>query len=338
MSRALALSLLLVPGCTAPPPEPLSIHEGEALGSVVVEEPRPPPGPAQKLRLEISLKHGLAAIEVGKRVEITAKIRNISREPLPIVLPGDGSAEGWRQPHLGFAGTIDAGNGAQELTPADSGGRCGMFDSNWHDEVVTIPPGGEQSLGDWVPAPSDRLSMQQPGRVAFRLRYAYTAEAGAEKFDPGAMADTPAFELVSNTLQIQRTQALTLSVRPRDTIPPGRATKMAHYYQLEVYNATDTPRELPTVVSAELSFPPLPGQEPERYHYAQDWVRPKGRVKPITVPPGQSVVLPDLTTFGFPYKTSWSEDDRDGALELLLTDTDNAVPVIMDAFNHGYAR
>jgi hypothetical protein len=338
MPRALALTLLLVPGCTAPPPAPLAFDDTKTFVPHLVDEPPPPPGLAQKLKLEISLKHGLAAFEVGQRVEITAKIRNISREPIAIVLPGDGSSEGWREPHLTFAGTIDAGQGVQPLTGAHSLGRCGLFDSNWHDEVVTIPPGGEQPLGDWIPAPSDRLAMQEPGRISFSLRYAYTAGADAKDFNPGAMTDTPAFELVSNTLQIQRNRSLVLSVRPRDTIPRGRATTMAHYYQLEAHNASDTPRELPVVVSAELRFPPRPDQEPERHFYAQDWVRPKGRTKPITIPPGESVVLPDLATFGFPYKTSWSEDDLDGALELLLKDTDSPVPVIMDAFNHGYAR
>jgi hypothetical protein len=186
MPRALALTLLLVPGCTAPPPAPLAFDDTKTFVPHLVDEPPPPPGLAQKLKLEISLKHGLAAFEVGQRVEITAKIRNISREPIAIVLPGDGSSEGWREPHLTFAGTIDAGQGVQPLTGAHSLGRCGLFDSNWHDEVVTIPPGGEQPLGDWIPAPSDRLAMQEPGRISFSLRYAYTAGADAKEFNPGA--------------------------------------------------------------------------------------------------------------------------------------------------------
>lgn len=343
MSARPWLSLVLPFACTAPPmPEPLELGDlRPALSTHAPEPPPGPPGPAQKLKLEISLKDGFAAFELGQRVVVTAKIRNISPEPLPIVLPGDGSDAGWRPPHVDFHGKIEGLAGATSLERRASLGRCGMFDTDWHDEIVTVPSGGEVSLGEWIPAPSDVLVMDRPGRIHFAMTYTYPAGTsvrdGDEPFKPGAMGETPAFTLTSNNLQIQRSESLALAVRPRAELPAGRATKMDHYYQLEVHNNTDAARSLPAITHAYLRFAPSAG-DTEQYDYSTTFERPKGRTTPISVPPHASVVLPDLATFKFPYKQKWSDHDIDATLEVRLAGLDDNVYVEMDAFNHGYAR
>lgn len=232
-------------------------------------EPGLPPSPPQKLKLELSLKHGFASIELGQQIEVEAAIRNVSPDPQQVVLPGDGSDMGWREPHVLYIGEIDVGDGKPTPLPwADGGlGRCGNSDTEWRDEVVTIPPGGVQPLGHWIGAPSDELSMQRPGLVSLTLKYSYTAGGGAASFDPGAMGTTPAFVLLSNKLKFRLTEPLQLILRPRD--PPPRPSKkrrkLAELYQLEVHNNSDIARELPGFSSADLRFPVQIWADRERY-------------------------------------------------------------------------
>lgn len=339
MSRASWLVLLASFACTAPPPTPLAIADGEVYEQVTAAALKQP-AIAQKLKLEISLKHGHAVIEVGHPVEITAKIRNISREPLHIVLPGDGSADGWREPHIQFTGTIDGGkgNGPVPLEPVIDRGRCGMFDTDWHDEIVEIPPGGEMPLGDWIPPPSLYLAMNEPGRIALTMHYAYTAGLDVQAFDPDDMGTTPAFALASNALQFQRTRPLELVIRPRDLHYTGKIRKLQDYYQLEVWNNTDAPRELPVVIAAEMRLHAIDGRPEELYSYSRDEPgRRKRRVRPIPAQPGVTVA-PDLADFDFPWKSEWAEHGVPGTFTLHLEGLTEPVTVNMDVVNHGYAR
>ena len=337
MSRAPWLLLLASFACTAPPPTPLALGDPEVADPVPSSNPQPTI--AQKLKLEISLKHGHAVIEVGHPVEIAAKIRNISREPLHIVLPGDGSAEAWREPHIKFTGTIDDGKGSVPLVPVTDRGRCGMFDTDWHDEIVEIPPGGEVSLGDWIPPASRYLAMNEPGRVTLTMHYAYTAGRDVQAFDPDAMGTTPAFELASNALQLQRARPLELMIRPRDLHYTGKIRKLQDYYQLEVWNNTDAPRELPVVIAAEMHLHAIAGRPEELYSYSRDEPgRRKRRTQPIPALPSVVTVAPDLADFNFPWKSEWTEHGVPGTFTLHLEGLSEPVTVNMDVVNHGYAR
>lgn len=170
------------------------------------------------------------------------------------------------------------------------------------------------------------------------MEYEHTAGAGAEEFDPGGMGTTPAFVRQSDTLQLQRTEPLFLKLAARDPYPQARFNKMAQGHALFVHTNTAAPRPFPVVTSADLRFPAVGGREPERYHCSQAFPRPEGRREPITAQPGQTVLLPDLATLGFPHKRSWSEDDLDAVLELRLEGVNDAVLVDMGRVPHGCAR
>lgn len=328
-------------GCYAPPPAPLSL-ELEPSEPEVAAAPARPPGPAKKLRLEISLP-GHAVLEVGEPLIIDAVIRNVSPDPQAIVMPGDGSISGMREPHISYVGEIDRGDGRRApLGPPAFLGACGNFDETWHDEIVTIPPGGVQPLTGWIGSPGEMLAMPRPGRVYLTMRYAYTAGGGSSGFDPGAMGTTPAFELQSNALQIQLTQPLALTVRSRlePAVDRARATRFEQVYQLEVHNNTDGPRELPAFDSAELRVPAAHGQF-ERYSFERRFGRrahKRARALPITIPPRTTVVLPELAAFGFPWERAWADSGRDASMTIHGDGWGHGAVVGMDGFNEGYAR
>jgi hypothetical protein len=316
--------------CTAPPPPPLTLADAPVAPPA---EPRQP-GPEARLKLEISIKGGFTVIEVGRHIEIEATIRNVSPEPQKIVLSGDGSEAGWREPHVGF---IAERAGGEPVPRASSLGRCGMFDEDWHDEIVTLPPGGAHKL-EWLPSPSAEFALNEAGRVKLTLRYAYTAGAKAEAFDPGAMAGVPAFELLSNPLQLEISQPLVLTLRRRPG-SDGRAPKLADGWQLEVRNTTDGPRDLPPVTMAMLELSRIGEEEQESHYYSPEGSyggRPpakRRRTAPLSVPPGATVVVPDLETFDFPWRSTWSDRDQDVSFELRLEGLERGLYVDMTAFN-----
>jgi len=184
-------------GCTASP-EPLTL-DVDRPDPVVAPEP----GPETRLRLEIS-RRDPGPIELGQPVIVEAAIRNISARPQAIVLPGDGSISGMREPRISWAGEIDPGDGKYvPMGPARSIGGCGNYDDLWHDEIVTIPPGGVQWLPGWIGTPDELVAFERPGRARVMMRYAYTAGAGKRSFDAGEMGATPAFVLESNLLEVE---------------------------------------------------------------------------------------------------------------------------------------
>lgn len=325
MSRASWPLLLLAFGCTAPSPAP----------RVSGDAPAGKPGPAQRLELELALKHGLAAIEVGQHVEVTARLRNVSSDPVQVVLPGDGSADSLREPHIWYTATLDRGQGPTELPRAERP-RCGTVDGDWHDEVVTIPPGGARTL-EWIGIPSLFLTMQEPGRVALTLHYRYTAGLDVSGFDPGDMGTTPAFELTSNTLQLDRSSPFTLALLPRRPGAADPPDELDDRFQLEVWNHTAAPRGFPVVTAAEMRLhgDPAKNRPDESYRYSRDTPGPGARrVAPITVPPGGSVTTPDLAAFDFPWRSSWAADAVPGTFLVHLEGMSEPVPVNMDLVNH----
>ena len=191
-------------GCTADP-VPMTIDVDRPAPVVAAE-----PGPETRLRLEISLRDP-GVIELGQPVIVEAVIRNVSAQPQAIVLPGDGSSSGMREPRIGYAGEVDPGDGQYvPMGPAQVLGGCGDYDEQWHDEIVTIPPGGVQRLDRWIGTPDEHVALVRPGRARVMMRYAYTAGEGQRSFDPGAMGATPAFVLESNLVEVELRQPAAL--------------------------------------------------------------------------------------------------------------------------------
>lgn len=125
-----------------------------------------------------------------------------------VVLPRDGSEVGWREPHVRFSAEVQAEDGAWRTLPMQGLERCGLYDANWLDDVVTLAPGVAQRL-DWMGSIPE---LPEHGRVRIRAHYAYKAGPSLRDYeDPepiplpeglGGMAGVAPFELVSAPLEL----------------------------------------------------------------------------------------------------------------------------------------
>ena len=138
---AVALTLAMTNGC------------GSATGS---DTEVSPPAAAQDGQVALELRAAAGTYR--------AALRNGGDEPLTLVLPGDGSSAGWRTPLLRWYQRD--GDSVSEL--AQRHPTCGNINALAADEVVTLAPGDEVELGDWLGRPP----VGQPGRYVIAVEYA----------------------------------------------------------------------------------------------------------------------------------------------------------------------
>lgn len=158
------------------------------------------------LRLEITGPRTMAATDFP---ELKGTIRNVSKRAHAIVLPGDGSDAGWRDPVISFTAFIDEGDGCWKPMPRAAVGRCGLFDPDWSDEIVRVKAGTSRALDPLWAWPHFEW---KKGKVRLFVHYTWTGgtaekgrSAGTRSIDPGAMAKEKPFELVSNALELEIT-------------------------------------------------------------------------------------------------------------------------------------
>jgi hypothetical protein len=129
----------------APPPETASAPPPATPAS---EEPAAPTAPPRKLDtcgLKATLRDA-GAKSTTARFRLT--LTNTSSQPLKLVVPGDGSDGGWRNPALTWSAT-SGGN----PVPPQPAPRCGMTNRIEPSEIITLAPGASREMGDWISAP-----------------------------------------------------------------------------------------------------------------------------------------------------------------------------------------
>lgn len=239
--------------CTAPPPAPVATASKPVPAS---EPPAPavPTPPASPLVLELGLADA-ARSESGRSPRFTARLHNPGSAPHKAVLSGDGSASGAREPRIWWTGEYDLGDGTWRPMIKQAMPACGMFDENWHDEIVTIAPGVTTSLGDWIGAPDYTHNINDPGKYRVQLHYAYTAgRVAPDGFVPGDMAGVPAFELTSAPVEFTVFRPLELISRTRPAEAAPR--RLSDVLTLEIVSASAEDKQLPSLASAELLLLP----------------------------------------------------------------------------------
>ncbi|MHC4819733.1 MAG: hypothetical protein ACYTF8_16935, partial [Planctomycetota bacterium] len=82
------------------------------------------------------------------------------------------------EPHIFFS----AQHGDTKIG-ANGIGRCGVFDDNWHKDTMELKPGASITIHEWL----------APAHALFRF----------EKDGAGPMGDIPAFEVVSQPVEIE---------------------------------------------------------------------------------------------------------------------------------------
>jgi len=215
-------------------------------------------------------------IQPGEPVRVKSRIVNVSKtQTYRLVRPGDGSESGWREPRVFFDAETLGPRGQRTAVPEREIGRCGMYDANWHDDVITLEPGAVLDLHNWMPAAHHALDFQQEGPVEVRLHYHYTRGTGAvggkalERPDGrGSMGDVPAFELVSKPVRLNVVRLLDIRLEVTGALEVGREARLSDVLQLHIANkATD-----PMAVSAQeviLIVSPFP-RNSELFAHAKD--------------------------------------------------------------------
>lgn len=149
--------------------------------------------PAVELRLLVTGKS-----DFGPRLRIL--LINEGESPVSLVLPGDGSAHGWRTPILEWIIHRDDGAEVASLPTA----RCGNMNPLMLADIFQINPGDFKKIDDlWITTPP-----REPGRYRLALRYRNdpTLEWRTPQRDQEALrrvrASTPV-DLVSNEIVIE---------------------------------------------------------------------------------------------------------------------------------------
>ena len=241
------LTAALVLACTAPPPTPATPAPTEPPAA-----PEIPAKPAVPLVLELSLPDTTRA-ESGSSPRFAAQLRNTSNVAQKAVLSGDGSAAGDREPHVSWSGEYDPGDGNWRPMTRKTMLGCGMYDENWHDEIVTIAPGTSTSLGPWIGAPDYFHDLTAPGRYRVQLHYTYTAgRRDPASFAPGDMAGVEPFELVSAPIEFTVFRPLELVLQRRTGAKPPR--RLSDVLEANLVSKSAEGKQLPPLTSSELQL------------------------------------------------------------------------------------
>lgn len=219
-----------------------AIVAAEDTPPAVPAKPGPPP---EGLLLEARVA-GRATIQPGESPEVALFLRNRSKDrTIPVVLPGDGSESGWREPHVHWTATQVLPDGTERPIEPQPLFRCGMFDPDWQKDVVKLAAGESRELRDWMPSLATMFDFQEKGRVRLTAHYVYRAGAAA-KGNPiaeaapskgtGAMGDTPAFEMTATPVEITVERPLDVVASVKGKVRAGRAFALADVLSARVVN------------------------------------------------------------------------------------------------------
>lgn len=102
-----------------------------------------------------------------RSLEVT--LVNRGKDPVTIVVPGDGSSCAWRTPRVGWS-ILPAASSAlhPDETPLCTTPRCGNINALKSDEIRDLAPDASCELGEWIGLGGLRL---EPGE--YRVRFYY---------------------------------------------------------------------------------------------------------------------------------------------------------------------
>lgn len=206
-----------------------------------------PPDITRDLKLIAEVESG-KTFEAGKMPWIVLTLMNTSKSrAYPIVMPGDGSEMGWRDPYVHFTAKQREVNGMWVSMKPWSSGRCSLFDWNWVKDVVDIRPGQRIPIGS--NHFGEQYDFQYPGKVQLVGHYAYRAMGGTNgqplpDKECGRMKDVPLFELVTDPVELEVVRPLDLRVRVKKSFKVGVEERVDDVIEITVTNTSDQPVEV----------------------------------------------------------------------------------------------
>jgi hypothetical protein len=180
--------------------------------------------------------------ELGRdpRLEVVLANRSTDRA-YPVVLSGDGSEVGWREPHVFY--TVEKQtqrSTAWETTPELPLSRCGNYDEDWTKDVVSLEPGTSLVL-PWFQF-YERWDLEGATKLRVVAHYAYGDHAKDLRKVAPILHTMPAYALASNGVELDVEQPMVLELRLHGDWPePGQPLAPA----LEVVAVNTSTRSLP---------------------------------------------------------------------------------------------
>jgi hypothetical protein len=123
------------------PERPLLIEQ-DAGNAVVGIRPLTAELLSKELRVELKLPKDAKA---GEPMAFEVRLVNDGKAAHRVVKPNDGSESGWREPEVYFEREID-GAWVRGSKP----GRCGLFATDWHKDIVELKPGDALPLEGYL--------------------------------------------------------------------------------------------------------------------------------------------------------------------------------------------
>jgi hypothetical protein len=182
----------------------------------------------------------------GRYPNIRVKLVNTSATTTHrVVRPGAGSTEGFGEPHVYYTATFHAPvRPPVHLVSGQYDGsmwRCVPIPLNeWAENVLELPPGRELEIGGYGGPPV--FDFPGPGKATIRAHYAYTggerpaARMVADSMGLKRMAGVPAFELVSNPVEVEVTAPLEVRLRVKHVVKVGRTYPLSQVFEVTLAN------------------------------------------------------------------------------------------------------
>lgn len=146
-------------------------------------------------------------IKPNASIKLDISVRNRSKQRTHhVIRPGEGSAVGWRAPHVFYTAERKQADGTWTRVPEAIVGQCGLSDLDWTKDVVPLAPGTSLILDSWIDSPDMSLELGEPGVVRIFVHYAYrpSKTMNADNLTlRGPIARVPEYELVSKPVTIR---------------------------------------------------------------------------------------------------------------------------------------
>jgi len=201
------------------------VQRANLLLAILAASSALPPGPA-KCQESRPAPFTVPRADIQRDLELVARIEGtapryrswpvsitvdlVNRSPgtsYPVVMPGDGSDAGMREPHVYFTTEVLAGDGSWKPLQHRGGARCGNYDPYWLDEVIVLDPGAWRRL-QWINPPV----LPESGRARIRAHYTYEARPAERPWGNvdrtplsdglGGMRGVEPFELISAPVEL----------------------------------------------------------------------------------------------------------------------------------------
>jgi hypothetical protein len=199
-------------------------------------------------------------IQPGEFIHIDLELHNRSQsKALRVVKTGDGSGDGRRVPHVGYAVQFKSKKEWIDV-PRQKEIGCALYDYEWWKGMTEVAPGGKLEVNSWISPPSDDHDFQKAGRYRIVAHYRYDAVstyAAKKQKLPAEAEGIPNFELSAAPLEIEVVRPLDVKLTVKS---PGKANTsplISDLFAVDLVNRSKAPVAVtsPTVsADAKLYF------------------------------------------------------------------------------------